>query len=133
MALGYTYDALTYTFDAQGTANYVAGEGFGFPGDSGSPFLATDFYDPGGGLPTLENNTIIGIDTYGPVGEIRNGALEYGVNIGVYANTLRTQCDQLMAAVPEPGTLVLLLMLVGCAATTGLVRRARVGRHNASV
>jgi hypothetical protein len=110
----YAYHALTYTFDSVGAANRVAGEGFGFSGDSGGPLLI-DFLVDGANLVTpatnsIYTNFIAGVEAFGAndtsVDPDGAGPLGVGegatVDAGYYNTRITTACEALMAAVPEP-------------------------------
>jgi hypothetical protein len=120
--VNYRFHAITYTFDAIGTPNRVPGEGFGFAGDSGAPFLtsglvnSTNLNAQGN---TIFTNTIAGIDVYGPNSTADTAAglnkgEEAGVDVGFYSKNITTACDKLFASVPEPSSwLVLATGLLG--------------------
>jgi hypothetical protein len=112
----YKENDVTYTFDAQGTPNFIAGEGFGFPGDSGAPlFNNTTTFDPGGGLPLVDaTDSIAGVDVFGPTGTIANGAVELTVDVFDYSANIETACATVMAAVPEPSAALLLSVSSVC-------------------
>lgn len=115
---GYKENDITYTFDKQTAANFVAGEGFGFPGDSGAPLFNDGItFDPGNSLPLIAStDSIAGIDVFGPTGTINDGALELVVDTKFYKNNIKAACMSLMATIPEPATCSLLLIgLVGVA------------------
>ena len=124
----YTENDVTYTFDAQGTANFIAGEGFGFPGDSGAPlFNNTTTFDPGGGLPLVDaTDSIAGVDVFGPTGMINNGAVEDTVDVFDYRTNIQAACAVVMAAAPEPSTALLLSVGSVCVC---LAFRHRLARH----
>ncbi|MCI0331861.1 MAG: PEP-CTERM sorting domain-containing protein [Planctomycetes bacterium] len=108
---GYVYNAINYTFDAQGAANRIAGEGWGMRGDSGAPLFNNGVtFDPGGGLPLLASiDSIAGVKTFGPL-NATNGAKNQAVDVFDYRANIVTACNTLLATVPEPTSLVLLAL-----------------------
>jgi len=124
----YKENDVTYTFDAQGTANYVAGEGFGFSGDSGAPlFNNTSTFNPGGGLPLVAaTDSIAGVDVFGPTGTITNSQAELTVDVFDYRNNINTACANLMTLIPEPSSCSLFV----AGACTLLARRRFLRRQH---
>jgi hypothetical protein len=126
----YRENDITYTFDAQGTANFIPGEGFGFRGDSGAPlFNNGTTFDPGNGLPLIAaTDSIAGVDVFGPTGMIRNGAEEFAADVLDYRNNITTACDTLLAAAPEPSTLTLFVIGMAIVLAIQGCRRTRLSQ-----
>jgi hypothetical protein len=106
---GYVENDITYTFDAGGTPNNIAGEGFGFRGDSGAPlFNNTTSFNPGMGLPLIAaTDSIAGVDVFGPTGVITNGAVEDAVDVFDYRANIMAACADELASIPEPSSIAL--------------------------
>jgi PEP-CTERM motif len=111
-AINYKENDVTYTFDKETAAGFIPGEGFGFPGDSGAPLFNDGVsFDPGGGLPkVVSTDMIAGLDVFGPVGVINNGAVEFTVDTVFYSANIKAACMALQATIPEPSTWLLLSM-----------------------
>jgi hypothetical protein len=111
----YAYHSITYTFDAVGGANRVAGEGFGFAGDSGGPLLIdaeVNSANLNGQNNSIFTNFIAGVEAFGDNDTSKDpdgaGPLGVGegaaVDAGYYNAKITTTCDALMDAVAVPGS-----------------------------
>jgi hypothetical protein len=132
----YKENDIEFTFDAQGTANFTAGEGYGYRGDSGGPLFNNGVtFDPGGGLPLIAStDSIAGVLAFtprpasvNPGGTAVNGDVEFAVDVFDYKANIWAACAAELSTIPEPSTLVLLAAASGSWLAGWCVRRQRRG------
>lgn len=103
----YNYKSVNWQLDIPG----IAGEGYTYDGDSGSPYFTTTAITLGG-VPNVFTNNIFGVHTLGVNGAVVQGSPAAGV---LLTAAEVTWIDQRLAAVciPEPSTILLLTIGTG--------------------